>query len=111
MKPLTSDPLNMVSNCLCGHPFGAHDVEEYSGDGSEMCCVQGCSQWGCPGRTPAEEIAEKILVDHQRHRGGCLCGWAQLGGSHPAHQVDMMRAAGVWIPRRATTSPLGDKND
>jgi hypothetical protein len=36
--------------CLCGHVWDAHDVYEYRGDGSEMCCVHGCEQNGCPGR-------------------------------------------------------------
>lgn len=40
--------------------------------------------------------AEAILVAHQRHDiQSCLCGWAQLGASHAAHQVDMLRRAGV----------------
>jgi hypothetical protein len=38
------------SHCPCGHVWHAHDVDEYSGDGSEMCCVHGCEQSGCPGR-------------------------------------------------------------
>lgn len=36
--------------CDCGHPWGIHDVYEYPGDDSEMCCVWGCDQRGCPGR-------------------------------------------------------------
>jgi hypothetical protein len=43
------------SYCLCGHPWGIHDVDEYRGDGSEMCCVTGCTQIGCPGRRPREQ--------------------------------------------------------
>jgi hypothetical protein len=42
-----------------------------------------------------DETAEMILVDHQRHRGGCLCGWSELGKSHPGHQVAMLREAGL----------------
>ena len=38
--------------CRCGHPWGIHDIDEYRGDGSEMCCVTGCTQTGCPGRRP-----------------------------------------------------------
>ena len=37
--------------CACGHPWLRHDVTEYRGDGSEMCCVEGCAQNGCPGKT------------------------------------------------------------
>lgn len=42
---------NMDALCRCGHPWGAHDIEEYTDDGSDMCCVSGCSQEGCPGRS------------------------------------------------------------
>lgn len=41
--------------------------------------------------------AEAILIAHQRHRGGCLCGWAELGKSHAGHQVAMLREAGVLV--------------
>jgi hypothetical protein len=34
------------------HVWMRHDIEEYSGDGSEMCCVEGCDQAKCPGRQP-----------------------------------------------------------
>lgn len=39
-----------------------------------------------------DEKAVQILVEHQRHRGGCLCGWNQLGASHPEHQWRMLKA-------------------
>lgn len=39
--------------------------------------------------------AELILVAHQRHRGGCLCGWSELGKSLPGHQAAMLREAGL----------------
>lgn len=42
-----------------------------------------------------DETAEAILVAHQRHRGGCLCGWSELGKSLPGHQVAMLREAGL----------------
>jgi hypothetical protein len=41
--------------------------------------------------------AEAILTIHQRYRGGCLCGWAELGKSHPRHQVAMLREAGLLV--------------
>jgi hypothetical protein len=45
--------------------------------------------------TPAQ-LAEAILIAHQRHTiGSCLCGWAQLGKSHAGHVVDMLRKAGL----------------
>jgi hypothetical protein len=44
-------------------------------------------------RVEGPRQAEAILTIHQRHRGGCLCGGLELGGSHPAHQVDMLREA------------------
>lgn len=40
-------------------------------------------------------LAEAILIDHQRHRGGCLCGWAELGKSFARHQVAMLSEAGL----------------
>lgn len=39
--------------------------------------------------------AEMVLIAHQRHRGGCLCGWAELGKSLPGHQAAMLRQAGL----------------
>ncbi len=43
-----------------------------------------------------DRTAETILVAHQRRDyAGCLCGWSELGKSHPAHQVAMLRAAGL----------------
>lgn len=45
------------------------------------------------------EAAARVLVAHQRHRSAsCLCGWAELGRSHAAHQVEALREvfAGVW---------------
>lgn len=45
--------------------------------------------------TDVERDAEEILVAHQRHRGGCLCGWGPLGESHPKHQVAMLLEAGL----------------
>jgi len=41
------------------------------------------------------QAAELILVAHQRHRGGCLCGWNELGKSLPGHQAAMLREAGL----------------
>jgi hypothetical protein len=40
------------SQCDCGHLYLFHDIEEYAGDGSDICCVEGCNQVGCPGRQP-----------------------------------------------------------
>lgn len=35
-------------------------------------------------------VLVETLVDHQRKDiGGCLCGWARLGYSHPEHVVDV----------------------
>lgn len=45
---------------------------------------------------PKPDDAEMILVNHQRHRGGCLCGWNELGKSHARHQVSVLRDAG-WL--------------
>lgn len=42
------------------------------------------------------QTAEAILIAHQRFDcGSCLCGWSELGKSHPAHQVAMLQRAGL----------------
>ena len=47
-------------------------------------------------RAAGYELAEAILIAHQRHTiGSCLCGWAELGRSHAGHQVAMLREAGL----------------
>lgn len=35
-----------------------------------------------------------VLVAHQRHQGGCLCGGVGLGQSLPQHQAEVLAAAG-----------------
>lgn len=48
------------------------------------------------------ETAEAILVAHQRRDcGSCLCGWSELGKSHPAHQVAMLREADLLVTQPA----------
>lgn len=43
-----------------------------------------------------EQIAEAVLIAHQRfNSGSCLCGWSELGKSHAGHQTAMLRKAGV----------------
>ena len=50
--------------------------------------------------TTVAETAQAILVAHQRRDiGSCLCGWAELGRSHPGHQVQMLAGAGVLADR------------
>lgn len=40
--------------------------------------------------------AEDVLIAHQRRDNrSCICGWAELGKSHPAHQVKMLAEAGL----------------
>lgn len=44
----------------------------------------------------ADETAKAVLTAHQRRDfGSCLCGWDELGKSHPGHQVAMLREAGL----------------
>jgi hypothetical protein len=58
--------------CRCGHPWGIHDVDEHRGDGSEMCCVTGCEQTGCPGRRrKATTMCAGCLVKPLGHEGEC----------------------------------------
>lgn len=40
-------------------------------------------------------LAAAVLVAHQRHGGGCLCGWHELGSSHAAHVADVLAEAGA----------------
>lgn len=48
--------------------------------------------------TEVEAAAERILVEHQRRDiRGWLCGWAELGKSHPGHQVEKLREAGLLV--------------
>lgn len=51
-----------------------------------------------PDNNPTlDETAEAVLVAHQRRDlGSCLCGWSELGKSHPRHQVAMLREAGIF---------------
>lgn len=42
-----------------------------------------------------ERLAAAVLVAHQRHRGGCLCGWSELGRSHADHVASVLAAAGA----------------
>ncbi len=59
-----TDPLNPWQRCACGDLWLSHDVEEYRGDGSEMCCVVGCSQLGCPGdRRTRDQRVVAMLED------------------------------------------------
>lgn len=46
-------------------------------------------------RSAQQVTAEQVLVDHQRQSSGCLCGWAELGKSHPRHQVAALTDAGL----------------
>jgi hypothetical protein len=44
----------------------------------------------------ADEAAEAILLAHlKRDIRGCMCGWSELGKSHPGHQVAMLREAAL----------------
>lgn len=53
-----------------------------------------------------DDSAEAILVAHQRHHSGCLCGWAELGKSHPRHQVAMLRSAALLADQGGGGEPL-----
>ncbi|MFI5839446.1 hypothetical protein ACIA8K_07000 [Catenuloplanes sp. NPDC051500] len=42
------------------------------------------------------DTAHAVLVAHQRRdAGSCLCGFSELGRSHPGHQVAMLAEAGL----------------
>lgn len=67
-----SDPTNAFGRCPCGHLWLSHDVEEYTGDGSETCCVHSCRQEGCPGRRDrtVDELLEDMAPDLLRINPG-----------------------------------------
>jgi hypothetical protein len=49
-----------------------------------------------PEKRAVRQLAEEILIYHQRKDiTGCICGWAELGKSHPGHQVEMLTRAGL----------------
>lgn len=44
------------------------------------------------------ERATALLTAHQRmDAGSCLCGWGELGKSHPGHQADTLARAGLFV--------------
>ncbi len=54
-----------------------------------------------------DETAEEILIAHQRFDvGSCLCGWSELGRSHPGHQVAMLREAELLNDAPVDNAPL-----
>lgn len=54
----------------------------------------------------SERVAE-VLVKHQRQNASsCLCGWAELGHSHPEHQAEQLTAAGFGDVREAAAAGL-----
>jgi len=59
--------------------------------GERKCCPD-CDHRAEPS---VRDRAAEVLVAHQRHKGGCLCGWNGLGRSLPDHQADALAAAGL----------------
>lgn len=55
-------------------------------------------------RIEGPQRAEAVLVAHQRRDNGgpCLCGWNELGKSHPGHQAAVLREAGLLNEASAT---------
>ena len=41
------------------------------------------------------QLATAVLVAHQRYKGGCLCGWHELGKSYAQHVAQVLDAAGA----------------
>lgn len=49
------------------------------------------------------ERAVALLIAHQRRDvGSCLCGWAELGKSHAAHQADELARLGLLVTADGT---------
>ena len=47
-------------------------------------------------RVEGPQRAEALLTAHQRRDvRSCLCGWNELGASHPGHQAAVLREAGL----------------
>jgi hypothetical protein len=95
------DPFDPWAYCACGHVWMRHDIEEYTGDGSETCCVDGCPQVGCPGRReePAcgrEDYALALIVTITEE---------ELGLSLTPWQVQVLR----WAYSGGTLQPLRHK--
>lgn len=55
--------IRAFTRCPCGHLFLHHDIAEYDGDGSDLCCVEGCDQASCPGRQAKIDLTNDLLVD------------------------------------------------
>ena len=50
---------------------------------------------------------EDVLMEHQRqNERSCLCGWAELGKSHPEHQAAALTAAGFGLVADAKREAL-----
>ena len=49
----------ILTPCACGHSMLLHDIEEYAGDGSDLCCVESCDQVGCPGKKGKTEYGDQ----------------------------------------------------
>lgn len=56
-------------------------------------------------------LAAAILTAHQRHRGGCLCGWDRLGASHPEHVASVLDAACVLRTAPPPAPPVPSTHD
>lgn len=52
--------------------MSSHDVEEYRGDGTEMCCVDGCEQKGCPGQWRKPQFHERGIAIERHDDVGSL---------------------------------------
>lgn len=47
------------------------------------------------------DMADVLVVHQRQNASSCLCGWSELGKSHPAHQAASLSAAGVGPVREA----------
>lgn len=52
--------------CDCGHPWLLHDIREQSGDGTDLCCAEGCDQFGCPGTSRVDEVPPELTEGDHR---------------------------------------------
>lgn len=78
----------------CGHLWPFHDIEEYDGDGSDTCCVEGCDQSGCPGGRCAGRRVRRVPRPARRLRPAAARmeserhvprRWPDLGDASPSY--------------------------
>ncbi len=58
-------------------------------------------------RLEVKQAAAALMVLHQRHKGGCLCGGVPLGASYTDHVAQVLADAGLLCGSGACHMPEG----